>query len=171
MADTKILGYDYSVPSVDGTDNVTKYLLGLVNSNPLLKDDEEITFQNIDNSKMSFVPISNVAILSEKTDICGHVKQTCQYSFQIFKTAKALSENNKIRYKEWLDKLGMWLQGQPIMVEGIEYILTEYPPINNNKKIKLIKTAQPSVLYSTSDGKNEAWVIAIDAVYYNEFDR
>lgn len=170
--DSKIVGYDLATPSADGQDNVTQYLLRLINQFPLLEDDDEVAFQNIDGTvALSLVPISNVAIISEKQDVIGHVKQVCQYSFQIFKTAKGLSERNKIRYKEWLDTLGMWLQGQPLEIDGIIYTLFAYPDMIEGKTMKSIKPANPSVLFATSDGKNEAWVITIDALYTNEFDR
>lgn len=154
----KIVGFDLATPNAEGTDNVTLYLLDLINSYPLL-DGEEIRFQSIKSGTMTMVPTSNVAILSEKKSITGHVTQKCQYAFQIYKTAKGLSENNQIRYKEFLDNLGLWLQG------------LDYPAMADGMKMDSIKPANTSALYVRDDNQSEAWMIPINAVYIREFER
>lgn len=154
----KIVGFDLSTPNVDGTDNVTLYLLELLNSYPLL-DGEEIRFQSIKSGNMTMVPTSNVAIMSERKSITGHVVQKCQYAFQIYRTAKGLSENNQIRYKEFLDNMGVWLQG------------LNYPAMAEGMKMDSIKPSNTSALYMREDNQSEAWMIPITATYIREFDK
>lgn len=153
-----IVGFDLSVPALDGSDNVTLYLLEVLNSYPDLP--EEIRFQSISSdSNFTMVPTSNVAILTERVSITGHVVQTCQYGFEIFRKAKGLSETNQIRYKEFLDKLGLWIQqiDYPAMAEGME--------------MQSIKPNNSSALYVKNDNQDEAWMVSITATYTREFDK
>lgn len=156
MAD-RIIGYDLAVPNMEGTDNVTRYLLDILNSYPGL-DGEEIRFQNIE-AGLSMVPLGNAAVISERVSITNHVTQRCQYSFQIFRTAKGLSENNQIRYKEFLDNLALWLNQMeyPDMAEGMEMIS--------------IKPAAASALYVREGNQTQAWMVPINASYTREFDK
>lgn len=155
MAD-KIIGYDLATPNAEGTDNVTRYLLDILNAYPGL--DGEVRFQNAD-AGLSFVPLGNVAILTEKVSITDHVTQKCQYSFQLFRTAKGLSENNQIRYKEFLDNLALWLQQ------------IEYPALADGMEMNSIKPAAASALYVREDNQTQAWMIPINATYTREFDK
>ena len=44
MSEKKIVGYDYTMPYADGSDDVTTSLRKLLNSYPGLKNNDEITF-------------------------------------------------------------------------------------------------------------------------------
>lgn len=164
----KILGYDFNIPSQDGTDNVTTALRELLNSFPLLEDDEEIAYNTLENdSGIGMFPTSSVAILTEKESVTGHVTQVCAYPFVVVARSKGLNENRKANQKEWLDDLGRWLEKQE--VKG--YKLEKYPYLTETKKFEKISRASQSYLYGTGEDKSEDWAISIQATYKNEFDR
>lgn len=168
MAEQKILGYDYSMPYADGTDNITRALRELLNSYPELSASDEITFSvlNADSGKAMF-PISSVAILSEKEDITGHVEQTCVYPFMVIYRTSGLTENRKANVKEWLDNLGRWLEKQEVKGN----ILNNYPALTGDMEFKKIARTSQGYLYNTNEDKVEDWAISIQATYTNEFDR
>ena len=61
MAEQKIVGYDYTMPYADGTDNVTTALMNLLNSYPGLDENDEITFSTLEvNSGKAMFPVSSV---------------------------------------------------------------------------------------------------------------
>lgn len=153
----RILSYDLATPNAEGTDNVTRYLLDLLNSYPGL-DGEEIRFQKID-AGLSMVPLGNAAVLTEKVSITNHVTQKCQYSFQLFRLAKGLSETNQIRYKEFLDQLALWLNQ------------IDYPDMGEGLEMTSIKPAGSAALYVREGNQTEAWMIPINANYTREFDK
>ena len=50
MAEQKIVGYDYTMPYADGSDNITIALKQLLNSYPGLNSNDEITFAVLENT-------------------------------------------------------------------------------------------------------------------------
>lgn len=168
MAEEKILGYDYSMPYADGTDNVTTALRELLNSYPELSASDEITFSVLDtDSGKAMFPASSVAILKEIEDVTGHVAQTCIYPFIVLYRTSGLTENRKAAVKEWLDNLGRWIEKQEVNGNKLE----SYPVLSGNREIKKIARTSQSYLYNTNEDKVEDWAISIQAIYTNEFDR
>jgi len=168
MAEQKILGYDYSMPYADGTDNVTTALRELLNSYPELSTSDEITFSVLDtDSGKAMFPTSSVAILNEIEDVTGHVEQTCVYPFMVIYRVSGLTENRKANVKEWLDNLGRWLEKQEVNGNVIE----SYPTLTKGKEFTKIARTSQGYLYNTSEDKVEDWAISIQATYTNEFDR
>lgn len=152
----KILRYDYDVVSEDGSDNITKTLLEILNSYPQL--DGEIDFQTLDTTKgIAMFPNPAVAILTEKESITGHVNQMCAYAFTVVYRTRDASRKAKI--KEWLDNLGRW----------IEQI--EYPPLSGDRSFVKISRTTQAYLYGTTDDKADDWAISLQATYRNEYDK
>ena len=171
MAEQKIVGYDYTMPYADGSDNITIALKQLLNSYPGLNSNDEITFAVLENtSGKAMFPTSSVVILTEKKSITGHVKQTCAYPILLIYRASGLSENKKVKIKEWLDKLGRWLEKQPIEIDGSLHRLGSYPKLTGEQQFEKISATSQGYLYAVTEDKVEDWAISIQAAYINEYD-
>ena len=165
MADKEVR-YD-----IDGQEVVSTALMDLINEYPGLTQGEYIQYATLGDSKGKAVfPTSGSAIKKEIKDVTGHVEQTCDYPFIVIYRASGLSESRKEKVKEWLDNLGRWLEKQPIIVNGKEYQLDEYPALTRGRKFKLIQRVSPSYLDSINEDKAENWAINITATYTNEYD-
>ena len=165
MADKEVR-YD-----IDGQEVVSTALMDLINEYPGLTQGEYIQYATLGDSKGKAVfPTSGSAIKNEIKDVTGHVKQTCDYPFIVIYRASGLSESKKEKVKEWLDNLGRWLEKQPIIVNGKEYKLDEYPALTRGRKFKRIQRVSPSYLDSINEDKAENWAINITATYTNEYD-
>lgn len=163
----EILGYDYSLPSADGTDNVTTAIRELLNSYPDLQGDE-IMFSTLDTeSSKAMFPLTSVAILREVQDVTAHVSQVCIYPFIIIFRTKAPNENRRAFIKEWLDNLGRWLEKQTVNGQKLEV----YPLLTGDRKFTKFSRQSPAYLYATTEDKTEDWAIEVRAEYTNEFDR
>lgn len=116
---------------VEGADAVSKVLLTLLNTYPGLSG-KSILFSTLgETSGVAFFPTSGAAILSNKEDITGHVKQVCLFPFIIVYRAAPKTETQRIRIKEFLDSVGKWLELQPICIDQKHYKLAEYPPLSD----------------------------------------
>lgn len=165
MADKEVR-YD-----IDGQEVVSTALMDLINEYPGLTQGEYIQYATLGDSKGKAVfPTSGSAIKSEIRDVTGHVEQTCDYPFIVIYRASGLSESRKEKVKEWLDNLGRWLEKQPIIVNGNEYQLEEYPALTRGRSFKQIQRVSPSYLDSINEDKAENWAINITATYKNEYD-
>lgn len=165
MADKEVR-YD-----IDGQEVVSTALMDLINKYPGLTQGEYIQYATLGDSKGKAVfPTSGSAIKKEIKDVTGHVEQTCDYPFIVIYRASGLSESRKEKVKEWLDNLGRWLEKQPIIVNGKEYQLDEYPTLTRGRKFKRIQRVSPSYLDSINEDKAENWAINITATYTNEYD-
>lgn len=156
---------------INGYDEITAALRNLLNTFPGLGA-ETITFSvlNEDGGKAMF-PISGGIIVSEMTSITGHVMQTCQYPFFVIYRASGLSENNKANAKEWLDKLGKWLEKQTVTIGQTAYTLTEYPALTGQRRFTTIERTSPAYLDGIEENKAENWAIQLSAKYITEFYR
>ena len=165
MADKEVR-YD-----IDGQEVVSTALMDLINEYPGLTQGEYIQYATLGDSKGKAVfPTSGSAIKKEIKDVTGHVEQTCDYPFIVIYRASGLSESRKEKVKEWLDNLGRWLEKQPIIVNGTEYQLEEYPALTRGREFKQIQRVSPSYLDSINEDKAENWAINITATYKNEYD-
>jgi len=166
MAEEKQVKYD-----VDGYDVITTALRTLINQYPGLDAEEEISFSMLDEDfGKAMFPQSGAVIETEKTNIVGHVTQTCLYPFYIVCRVAGLSEDKKAEKKEWLDGLGRWLERQKIMLNGTEHRLEEYPPLTGDRKFLTISRQSPAYLDGINENKSEDWAILISARYKNEYD-
>lgn len=157
---------------LDGIPVISDALLELLNQYPGLTDADEITFADLDEEGgITIVPISGAVIETEKTDITDHVTQVCLYPFYVIYREKDLSEYRKIKVKEMLDDLGIWLERQIVTINNTEYKLDKYPELTGDRKFLSIERQSPAYMESNSEDATEDWVIYISARYQNEFDR
>ncbi len=157
---------------LNGIPVITDALINLLNEYPGLTDADEITFADLDeNGGVTIVPISGAVIETEKTDITDHFTQVCLYPFYVIYREKDLSERKKIKTKEWLDNLGMWLERQLVTINNTEYQLEEYPDLTGDRKFLSIERQSPAYLDKNEEDATQDWVIYISARYQNEFNR
>lgn len=167
MEEQKNIRYD-----IDGQEVVSRALMNLLNTYPGLYAEESIEYATLsDASGIAVFPTSGSAIKSEIEDITGHVEQLCEYPIIVIYRASGLSQRNKENVKEWLDNLGRWLERQPIVIDGAEYKLNDYPLLTRERVFKSIKRTSPAYLDSINDDKAENWAINLTATYQNEFDK
>ena len=157
---------------LNGIPVITDALINLLDEYPGLTDADEITFADLDeNGGITVVPISGAVIETERTDITDHITQVCLYPFYVIYREKDLSERRKIKTKEWLDNLGMWLERQIVTINNTEYQLEEYPDLTGDRKFLSIERQSPAYLDKNEEDATEDWVIYISARYQNEFNR
>lgn len=157
---------------IDGTEAVSKVLLTLLNEFPGLGS-KKILFATLsETSGIGFFPTSGAALMTNKEDIVGHVKQVCAYPFNIIYRAAPKSEAQRLKIKELLDGIGRWLEQQPVTVNGVEYRLTDYPALSSgNREIKSINRTNPGHLNAAYQDGIEDWLISLTLRYDNEFDK
>ncbi|MBQ6679549.1 MAG: hypothetical protein IJM76_05950 [Lachnospiraceae bacterium] len=168
MADERrIIGYD-----VDGYDVITSAVMDLLNNYPGLEENDEIRFSVLDlSSGKAMFPSAGAVITMERISITDHVVQECQYPFSVVYRAAALSESRRTSVKDWLDKLGRWLEKQVIRIGDTDYKIDEYPKLDSGREFRRFSRSSPAYLYTVQSNQSEDWTIQITAYYHNEFDR
>ena len=158
---------------VDGAEAVSKVLLALLNTFPGLENGKKVQFSTLsETSGIGFYPTSGAALLSNKEDITGRVKQVCLYPFSIIYRAAPKTEAQKIRIKEFLDALGKWLELQPVVINEKSHKLAKYPDLSpDSRVIKSISRTNPAHLNATYDDGVEDWIISATLRYENEFNK
>lgn len=158
---------------IDGTEAVSKVILTLLNEFPGLSKSQNILFATLDEaSGIGFFPITGAAYLRDNESITGHVEQECLYPFSVIYRAAPKSEKQRMRIKEFLDLLGKWLEQQPITIGESTYQLEAYPALSSdNRVIKSISRMTPAYLNAAYQDGIEDWLISIQLIYENEFDR
>ena len=162
-----------TIIDIDGTEAVSGVLLTLLNSFPGLSSRQQILFSMLyEASGIGFFPTMGAAMLSNKEDVTGHVKQVCLYPFSIVYRSAPKTDAQRIRIKEFLDTLGKWLEQQPVTVNGEIHKLDSYPVLSSgNRTIKAISRTSPAYLNSAYQDGIEDWVIACQLSYENEYDK
>lgn len=157
---------------LDGSEAVSSVLLTLLNTFPGLGTRKVLFSTLTETSGIGFFPTSGAAILSDKEDITGHVKQVCLYPFTIVYRSAPRSEEQKLKVKEFLDTLGKWLERQPVTINGTEYQISTYPTLSSgNRVIKSISRSNPAHLNAAYQDNVEDWAISATLRYENEFDK
>lgn len=157
------------IQDVQSYDIITNALMDLLNTYATLYG-ESVSFSEIDaDYGYSMYPTSGAVIVSQIHDILGHTTQNCQYNFTVMYHVGSLRENQKISAKEWLDRLGRWLEKQPITDGNETYALTEYPVLSGGRKFTEIQRTSPATLTGIESNGVEQWSIGITARYVNEF--
>lgn len=155
---------------VEGYDVITNALMGLLNEYPALQTGDVITFNTLnENSGISMFPQSGSIIERKAKDILGNTTEICQYPFYVVARYGFLNESRKINMKEWLDKLGRWLEQQPIVVNETSYTLDSYPTLSGNRRFLEIRRTTPAALNAINDNNTEDWAISIVARYENQY--
>lgn len=157
---------------LDGSEAVSSVLLKLLNEFPGLGT-RKITFSTLtEGAGIGFFPTSGAAILSDKEDITGHVKQVCLYPFTIVYRSAPRSEEQKLKVKEFLDTLGKWLERQPVVINEVEHQLSAYPALaSGNRVIKSVGRSNPAHLENAYQDGLEDWSISATLRFENEFDK
>jgi len=157
---------------VEGYEQITEALKTLINQFPGLATGETFKFSTLDDSDdKAIFPTSGAIITSERESITGHMFQICQYPFNVIYRASGLKQRYKINVKEWLDSLGRWLEKQKITINNTEYVLTDYPKLSGTRKIRMISRQSPSYLMAVNEDKSEDWMMSMQIVYWNEYDK
>lgn len=156
----------------EGTQEVTNALLDLVNSYPGLKEGERFLFSTLDEDRgRGFFPSTGAVIDDETKDIVGHVHQVCVYPFALVTRAKGLTEARRVTTKEWLDKLGRWLNRQPVTIDSTDYTLNTYPALTGGRVLRELRLTVPAHLDGVGENGAEDWVCQVEARYTNDFKR
>ena len=156
----------------EGTQELTDALLALVNSYPGLKEGEAFLFSTLREDRgRGFFPSTGAVIDDEIKDIVGHVHQVCVYPFALVTRAKGLTEARRVTTKEWLDKLGRWLNRQPVTINGADYTLDTYPALTGGRVLRELKLTVPAHLDGIGENGAEDWVCQVEARYINDFKR
>ncbi len=154
----------------EGTEAITNALLSLVNTYPGLKAGDGFQFSTLSEDRgRAFFPSAGAVIDNEVKDILGRVHQTCVYHFALVTRAKGLTEARRIATKEWLDKLGRWLNRQPVEINGIGYALENYPALTGGRILRELKLTVPAHLDGVGENGAEDWVCQVEARYTNDF--
>ena len=157
---------------VDGSDIATTAWKARLTSFPGLLPGASIKFSTLEeDSGISFYPISGAVIATETTSVTGKVNQVCNYPFYVVYRTAADSQNSKIDIKEFLDKLGKWLEKQPVTIDGEAQKLFDYPELTEGRVITEIARQTPAYLDTTSEGNVQDWVISLALRYRNIFYR
>ena len=157
---------------VDGEELITNALMGLVNSYPGLEKGDKFTFAQLDDDEgLAIFPSTGAFIYEERQSITGHITQMCQYPFTAVYRASGLNQKRKINAKEWLDKFGRWIEKKPVVINGVEYKLTEWPELSESRQIRDVARQSPAYLIDVPDNKSENWICEITIRYRTEYDR
>lgn len=150
----------------EGYEVMTRAVYELLNQYPGL--DREIAFEELD-SGIAFSADNGALIMTEKRDIIDHVTQTCQYPFFIIYRTASTRAAQKLDALTFLDGIGKWICKEPAVIDGTEYILSEYPTLAGNRKIK--KVTRNNSYGTEPDAKGvQDWLLPVSVEYTNEFD-
>lgn len=164
MAEQTAIKYD-----IDGYDIITNALMALLNQYPDLGTDK-IRFSTFaTESGIAMFPSLGAVVETERRSVTGKVYQSCNYPFNIVYKVAGLAENNKIVVKDFLDKIGKWLEKQPVTIGTEQHLLEAYPALTDNREIKSISRTTPAYLESVEESKTENWVISMILRYSNEY--
>lgn len=157
--------------SLDGEGyNVLKdAVLALLNEYPELNG-RIITFSGLtEDGGISMEPESGALVYTERKDILGGVSQECQFPFFVVYRSNASGEYLALRINEFLDNLGAWISGEPVVINGSAYQLTQYPTLTGGRKIKSVSRFNSYAL-EPNQNNTQDWVIPITVNYTREFN-
>ena len=161
-------------PNVDvtGTEAVSQALRDLLNTYSGLPSGMTVQFSSLNAKRgIGLFPSAGAVIQSERKDITGHVIQKCIYPFSILYRFSPRTENHRMRVKDLLDNIGLWLERQPVTVGNQTLQLGAYPQVySGNRVIESITRTSPAFCNSATQDGIEDWLIAGSLVYRNEFD-
>lgn len=154
---------------VENTESLTEVIKGLLNSYPKLSGEFTFATLNDGNSK-TFYSDSGAIILRERESITGYVVQQCVYPFVVMVRSGGTKEKRKIYIKDFLDNIGRYLEGQPIVIEDTTYTMPK-PVLDEPMEFKKIERTTPSYMLEPNNDNTEDWVIGIQLHYNNNFWR
>lgn len=153
-----------------GYDVLTKAIKDLLNDYPDL-DGELISFEELsEDGGITFSADNGALIYSEKESVTAHVRQICRYPFYIVYRVGANSETPKMEAQTFLDGIGKWLCKEKVVINDIEYKLSDYPALSQGRVIKKITRSNSYGLQPMENGVQD-WILPVSVEYENEFDR
>ncbi len=163
-SENKPIGMD-----VTGYEVLTKAVLVLLSQFPGLNG-REILYEELgESSGIAFFADAGALVMSEKRSITDHVRQTCQYPFNVVYRTESTRENQKLIVQTFLDALGKWLCKEPAIIGGTTYNLGSYPALSDGRKITRI-TRYNSYGAQPEESGVQDWVLPVKVEYTNEFD-
>lgn len=164
MKENKPIGID-----ADGYQVLTNAVLDLLGNYPGLNG-QEILFEELGaEDGLAFSADSGALVMSERRSITDHVFQQCQFPIFIVLRMNSTREYQKLQAQAFLDTLGKWLCKEPVLIDGVEHRLSQFPKLAGNRKITRITRSNSYGLDPGEDGVQN-WMLPVSVEYTNEFD-
>ncbi len=164
----------HQAPSIDvtGSEAVSQVLCDLLNTFSGLPRGKSVQFSTLSaKGGIGLFPAAGAVIQSTQKDITGHVVQRCIYPFSVIYRLAPRTDAQRMRAKELLDAMGLWLERQPVVINSQTVQLSAYPELySGNRVIDSISRTSPAFCNSATQDGVEDWLIAGQLVYVNEFD-
>ena len=154
-----------------GYDVLTIAVKALLNQFPGLYENETVKFEELgEDSGIAFSADNGALIFSETEDVLGGVRQTCQYPFYIIYRTSSTKERQKMSIQEFLDTFGKWLCREPVVIDGSEQRLSNYPTLSQGRKITNVTRDNSYGLEPQESGVQD-WILPVSIEYTYDFER
>lgn len=154
-----------------GYDVLTIAVKALLNQFPGLYENETVKFEELgEDSGIAFSADNGALIFSETEDVLGGVRQTCQYPFYIIYRTSSTKERQKMSIQEFLDTFGKWLCREPVVIDGSEERLSNYPTLSQGRKITKVTRDNSYGLEPQESGVQD-WILPVSIEYTYDFER
>lgn len=154
-----------------GYDVLTIAVKALLNQFPGLYENETVKFEELgEDSGIAFSADNGALIFSETEDVLGVVRQTCQYPFYIIYRKSSTKERQKMSIQEFLDTFGKWLCREPVVIDGSEQRLSNYPTLSQGRKITKVTRDNSYGLEPQESGVQD-WILPVAIEYKYDFER
>lgn len=154
-----------------GYDVLTIAVKALLNQFPGLYENETVKFEELgEDSGIAFSTDNGALIFSETEDVLGGVRQTCQYPFYIIYRTSSTKERQKMSIQEFLDTFGKWLCREPVVIDGSEQRLSNYPTLSQGRKITKVTRDNSYGLEPQESGVQD-WILPVSIEYKYDFER
>lgn len=154
-----------------GYDVLTIAVKTLLNQFPGLYENETVKFEELgEESGIAFSADNGALIFSETEDVLGGVRQTCQYPFYIIYRTSSTKERQKMSIQEFLDTFGKWLCREPVVIDGSEERLSNYPTLSQGRKITKVTRDNSYGLEPQESGVQD-WILPVSIEYKYDFER
>ena len=154
-----------------GYDVLTIAVKALLNQFPGLYENETVKFEELgEDSGIAFSADNGALIFSETEDVLGGVRQTCQYPFYIIYRTSSTKERQKMSIQEFLDTFGKWLCREPVVIDGSEERLSNYPTLSQGRKITKV-TRDNSYGLEPQESGVQYWILPVSIEYKYDFER
>lgn len=154
-----------------GYDVLTIAVKALLNQFPGLYENETVKFEELgEDSGIAFSADNGALIFSETEDVLGGVRQTCQYPFYIIYRTPSTKERQKMSIQEFLDTFGKWLCREPVVIDGSEERLSNYPTLSQGRKITKVTRDNSYGLEPQESGVQD-WILPVSIEYKYDFER
>lgn len=154
-----------------GYDVLTIAVKALLNQFPGLYENATVKFEELgEDSGIAFSADNGALIFSETEDVLGGVRQTCQYPFYIIYRTSSTKERQKMSIQEFLDTFGKWLCREPVVIDGSEERLSNYPTLSQGRKITKVTRDNSYGLEPQESGVQD-WILPVSIEYKYDFER